>query len=236
MQREEYTVGSWCSLWFQCNRDKWNLRTKGGYRNLIEQHIIPCIGEVELTQLDEKMVTDFYEELRDLGLDNRSIWCVHLLLRRCMDEAAHDGLISYNPVRICTIPEYGEHRPVRLRLGQIQRYLNVAEQKGVLPIIYIGLTSGLRQCELLALSWADFHVPYKYIHRRGRLLTLNPKASALLKSMESTESSYVFLNPKTDRPYQLHEFYYLHKILLKKAGLPWVAFRDLQRQCMEVEI
>ena len=236
MQREEYTVGSWCSLWFQCNRDKWNLRTKGGYRNLIEQHIIPCIGEVELTQLDEKMVTDFYEELRDLGLNNRSIWCVYLLLRRCMDEAAHDGLISYNPVRICTIPEYGEHRPVRLRLGQIQRYLNVAEQKGVLPIIYIGLTSGLRQCELLALSWADFHVPYKYIHRRGRLLTLNPKASALLKSMESTESSYVFLNPKTDRPYQLHELYYLHKILLKKAGLPWVAFRDLQRQCMEVEI
>lgn len=236
MQREEYTVGSWCSLWFQCNRDKWNLRTKGGYRNLIEQHIIPCIGEVELTQLDEKMVTDFYEELRDLGLNNRSIWCVHLLLRRCMDEAAHDGLISYNPVRICTVPEYGEHRPVRLRLGQIQRYLNVAEQKGVLPIIYIGLTSGLWQCELLALSWADFHVPYKYIHRRGRRLTLNPKASALLKSMESTESSYVFLNPKTDRPYQLHEFYYLHKILLKKAGLPWVAFRDLQRQCMEVEI
>lgn len=236
MQREEYTVGSWCSLWSQNNQYKWNPNTKGGYRNLIEHHIIPCIGEVCLTELDEQTVTDFYEGLHNKGLNSRSIWCVHLLLRRCMDEAAHDGLISYNPVRICTVPEYGEHRPVRLRLGQIQRYLNVAEQKGVLPIIYIGLTSGLRQCELLALSWADFHVPYKYIYRRGRLLTLNPKASALLKSMESTESSYVFLNPKTDRPYQLHEFYYLHKILLKKAGLPWVAFRDLQRQCMEVGI
>ena len=80
------------------------------------------------------MVTDFYEELRDHGLNNRSIWCVHLLLRRCMDEAAHDGLISYNPVRTSTVPEYDEHRPVRLRMGQIQRYLNTAEQKGILPI------------------------------------------------------------------------------------------------------
>ncbi len=230
MKKEEYTVGQWCCLWFQNNQYKWNPNTKGGYQNLIEHHIIPCIGEFILSQLDEQMVTDFYEELHDQGLNSRSVWCVHLLLRRCMDEAARDGLIPRNPVQYCTVPKHGERSSVRLRLGQIQR------QKGVLTIIYVGLTSGLRQCELLALSWADFHVPYKYIHQRGRLLTLNPKASVLLKSMESTESSYVFLNPKTDRPYQLHEFYYLHKILLKKAGLPWVAFRDLQRQCMEVGI
>ena len=46
----------------------------------------------------------------------------------------------------------------------------------------------------------------------------------------------LFLNPKTGAPYRLHEFYYLHKRILKQAGLPWVAFRNLQRQCMEVEI
>ena len=46
----------------------------------------------------------------------------------------------------------------------------------------------------------------------------------------------MFLNPKTGAPYRLHEFYYLHKRILKQAGLPWVAFRNLQRQCMEVEI
>ena len=47
---------------------------------------------------------------------------------------------------------------------------------------------------------------------------------------------HVFLNPKTGAPYRLHEFYYLHKRILKQAGLPWVAFRNLQRQCMEVGI
>ena len=46
----------------------------------------------------------------------------------------------------------------------------------------------------------------------------------------------VFLNPKTGAPYKLYEFYYLHKKILKQARLPWVAFRDLQCQCMEVGI
>ena len=68
-----------------------------------------------------------------------------------------------------------------------------------------------------------------------RLLALNRKAEHLLEQIPET-GCYVFLNPKTGAPYQLHEFYYLHKRILKQAGLPWVAFRNLQRQCMEVGI
>ena len=44
-----------------------------------------------------------------------------------------------------------------------QRYLNVAEQFGVLPLIYTGLSGGLRQCELITLSWADFHICCRHI-------------------------------------------------------------------------
>lgn len=65
---------------------------------------------------------------------------------------------------------------------------------------------------------------------------LNDKTALLLEQIPETASSYVFLNPKTEAPYKLHEFYYLHKKILKHARLPWVAFRDLQRQCMEVGI
>ena len=236
MKKEEYTVGQWCCLWFQNNQHKWNPNTKGGYHNLIEHHILPAIGKVSLTELTEDVVTGFYAKLQLNELSSQTIHCVHLLLRRCMDEAAREQLIPFNPVRNCTVHTKEGHPPIRLRLGQIQRYLNTAEQFGALPMIYVGLTSGLRQCELITLSWADFHIPYKYIHRRGRLLTLNSKAAALLENLEPNNSAYVFLNPKTGQLYQLHELYYLHKKLLKTAGLPWICFRDLQRQCMEVRL
>ena len=57
MQREEYTVGNWCVRWFELNRHKWNPRTGGGYRKLIQHHIIPGIGLVQLTELTEQLVT-----------------------------------------------------------------------------------------------------------------------------------------------------------------------------------
>ena len=140
MQKENYlTVDQWCDQWFTSNRHKWNGNTEGGYRNLIYSHIIPSIGSVALSDLTKQTITDFYDSLRSQGLSARSVWCVHLLLRRCMDEAAQDQLIPYNPVRLCQEPKEEEYKTAPLRLGQLQRYLNAAEQLGVLPLIYTGL-------------------------------------------------------------------------------------------------
>lgn len=157
------TVGRWCDRWFCENRGRWSGSTVGGYRNLIYRHILPGIGGIPLAELSEDTVTSFYDSLRGQGLSARSVWCVHLLLRRCMDEAARDQRIPYNPVRLCREPKTEEYKTTPLRLGQLQRYLNAAEQLGTLPLIYTGLSSGLRQCELITLSWADFHIRCRYI-------------------------------------------------------------------------
>ena len=105
MQKENnLAVGQWCDHWFTANRHKWNSNTEGGYRNLIYSHIIPSIGSVALSDLTKQTITDFYDSLRSRGLGARSVWCVHLLLRRCLDETARDRLIPYNPVRLCREP------------------------------------------------------------------------------------------------------------------------------------
>ena len=85
MQKENtMTVGQWCGQWFIANRPKWNGNTGDGYRNLIYSHILPSIGSVVLSDLTEQTITDFYDSLQNRGLSARSVWCVHLLLRRCM--------------------------------------------------------------------------------------------------------------------------------------------------------
>ena len=140
MQKENnLTVGQWCDRWFTSNRHKWNGNTEGGYRNLIYSHILPSIGSVALSDLTKQTITGFYNDLRNQGLGARSVWCVHLLLRRCMDKAAQDQLIPYNPVRLCQGSKAEEYKAAPLRLGQLQRYLNIAEQLGVLPLFYTGL-------------------------------------------------------------------------------------------------
>lgn len=237
MQREKgMTVGVWVEQWFTQRVGKWSPNTEGGYRNLIYNHIIPGVGRARLAGLTTRRIQSFYKRLTQNGLNTQSVWCVHLLLRRCLDEACREGWILLNPARLCNVPQTEECQTIPLRLGQLQRYLNAAEKLGVLPVIYIGLTSGLRQCELLTLTWADFYVPSRYILKRKRLLALNDKASALLADLPPSEHPNVFLNAKTGEAYRLHEFYYLHKKILKEARLPWIAFRDLKLQCMEVGI
>ena len=235
---QNITVGEWIDRWFTDRIGQWNASTEGGYRNLIYRHIIPDIGKMKLSELTLENVQSFYGRLDENGLSTRSVWCVHLLLRRALDEACREQLIKCNPAKGCEVPEGAEHEANLLRIGQIQRYLKAADEHGVLPLIYIGLTSGLRQCELFTLLWADFNVQNRFILRGKRLLTLNEKAAALLTEeyKRHSEKQQAFINPKTDEPYQLHEFYYLHRKLLSSARLPWVPFRDLSRRCMEVEI
>ena len=106
MQKESnLTVGQWCDRWFCENQGRWSSSTVGGYRNLIYRHILPGIGSIPLAELSENTVTGFYDSLRSQRLSARSVWCVHLLLRRCMDEAAREQLILYNPVRLCQEPQ-----------------------------------------------------------------------------------------------------------------------------------
>ncbi|MEM5770563.1 MAG: integrase [Bacillota bacterium] len=232
------TVGEWIDRWFTDRIGQWTTSTVGGYRNLICRHIIPEIGKMKLSKLSEENVQSFYARLVNNGLSTRSVWCIHLLLRRALDEACRERLIEYNPAKGCEVPKGAEHETNFLRIGQIQRYLKAADEHGVLPLIYIGLTSGLRQCELFTLLWADFDAQNRFILRGKRLLTLNEKAAALLAEefKRHSEKPQAFINPKTGDPYQLHEFYYLHRKLLSSARLPWIPFRDLARRCKEVGI
>jgi len=233
--QEEYTVGAWAEIWFARNVGKWRASTEGGYRNLIYRHIVPGVGKIKLAELKPHHISAFYKALAESGLGSRSIWCVHLLLRHCLDDACKDGFLDVNPADLCEVPT-SERRPaMRVRSGQIRRYLDAAECEGVLPIIYIGLNVGLRQCELFTLLWADFNLQHRYILRGKRLLTLDEQAVSLLTAEHKwhPDIPHAFLNPKTGEPFRLHEFYYLHRKLLEQARMPKLGFRDLQTQCMD---
>ena len=92
MQKEKsMTVGVWTEQWFTRRVETWNPNTENGYRNLIYKHIIPGIGKAKLTDLTTRRIQSFYNRLSQNGLSARSVWCVHLLLRRCLDEACREG-------------------------------------------------------------------------------------------------------------------------------------------------
>ena len=235
--RQSITVKAWCERYLTERGTGWSDITRKSYHYLVRCHIVPGIGEIALEQLTSQRIQRFYDRLARGGLGGYSIQCVHLLLRRCLDEACRFGLIPQNPAKPCQVPQTEPVPGIPLRLGQIQRYLIVAESQGILPLVYLGLTSGLRQKELFSLKWCDFDRQGR-IRKGKRLLTISPKAVKLLRDeyFRHPDRKEVFLNPKTEQPYLPYEFYYLHQKVLEAARLHPISFRELAKDCRGVEL
>lgn len=235
----EIALGKWAEEWFRVHAEgKLAPNTEGGYRNLIYNHIIPKLGDAALTDLSEKRIRAFYRRLSKAGLNSRSVWCVHLLLRRILDEACREGLILENPAWGISVSQGDAPKISRLRSGQVRRYLDVAKGSSAYPILYVGMASGLRQGELISLPWAAVDITGRRMVLKKRWVGLSAQAAELMVEEHNwhPDSSEAFLDIKTGQPYTLHRLYYLRRKVLSEARLPVIGFRQFQLRAREMEL
>ena len=155
-KRRDYTVGEWAQLWYE-NYAKPSVRasTAAYYKNYIDQHIMPRIGEIKLTALTTLQIQKFYNETKahgrvqryenmdDLSLSNKTIRGLHTMLRQCLEQAVTERLIPYNPANGCRLPKKEKKKMQIIPPEKIRDYLKAAEEWGVLPMFYLELSTGL---------------------------------------------------------------------------------------------
>ena len=236
---EEKMVSEWALEWLekQLHRDL-SKNTADSYRQWICRRIVPEFSDVVLNELTVEQVQDFYESLACEGLSQNSIWCGHLILRRMLDEAGCEGLLEINPAaKIILSYQVAQEQKV-LRRGQVKRYLEEVEKLGAYPILYMILTSGLRQGEAISLRWAAFDVDAQRLCLRRRWIQLTLAQSRILnmERQKNPQSSVVFLDARNGQLYTEHRLYYLHRKALRQARLPQISLRQLQACAKEVSL
>lgn len=236
---EEKMVSEWALEWLEKQMHRGlSPNTVGSYRQWICQRIVPEFSEVALNELTEEHIQDFYESLAYEGLSRNSIWCGHLILRRLLDEASCEGLLEINPAAEIKLSYQAAQEQKVIRRGQIRRYLEEIEKLGAYPILYMILTSGLRQREAISLRWAAFDIDAQRLCLRRRWIQLTPKQSHLLnmEREKNPQSTVVFLDAKSCQPYTEHRLYYLHRKALRQARLPQIGLRQLQACAKEMNL
>ena len=260
---EEYTVATWLRTWYELYA-KPNVRTATAnrYKLIIETYTIPRIGNIKLKKLTTRHLQKLYKELlesgrihvgknQDKGLSTTTVHSVHLMLHCALDRAVKERLILRNPCGDCIVPKPRKPEMKILPPEHMKAYLNAAEARGLLPMFYLELVSGLRKGELVALRWDDLDIQQRTIsvskqyvrNPDGSLELTQPKTenSVRLVSIPQTavdlliqehskhpDSPYMFPSPLTGEMYHPDSVVNLHKKILMDAGLEHLRFHDLR--------
>lgn len=236
---EEKMVSEWAMEWLNKQMSRGvSQNTEDSYRQWICQRFVPRFSGIALKDLTEKHVQEFYESLAREGLSSNSVWCGHLILRRILAEAGCEGLLEINPASELKLSYQAVQEQKVIRRGQIKRYLEETEKFGAYPILYMILTSGIRQGEAISLQWAAFDIDAQRLYLRRRWIQLTPKQGRILsvEFQKNPQSAVVFLDTQTCQPYTEHRLYYLHRKALRQARLPQISLRQLQACAKEMSL
>ena len=260
---DEYTVATWLRTWYELYA-KPNVRTATAsrYQLIIERYTIPHIGALKLKKLTTRHLQKLYKELlesgrihvgknQDKGLSTTTVHSVHLMLHCALDRAVKERLIPRNPCEGCIVPKPRKLDMKILPPEHMKAYLEAAERRGLLPMFYLELVSGLRKGELVALRWDDLDIQQRtisvskqYVRNPDGSLELTrpktensvrlvsiPQAAVELLIQEHDkhpDSPYLFPSPLTGEMYHPDSVVNLHKKILRDAGLGHFRFHDLR--------
>lgn len=264
VRSDDYTVAEWLRTWFALYA-KPNIRptTARSYQGSMELHIIPRIGCIKLNKLTGRDIQKLYKDLmengrlrkaqksKQPGLSSTTVRGIHMMLHNALDRAVKERLILRNPTEDCIIPKVQKQEMKILHPEDMKAYLEAAEKRGVLPMFYLELVSGIRKGELVALRWEDLDVEHRTISVSkqalgglGKELVVNrPKTENSIRRIsipqeavdllvqeheKHPESPYLFPSPLTGGMYHPDSVVNLHKKILKDAGLEHIRFHDLR--------
>lgn len=139
-------------------------KTAERYRELVRLHIRPRLGQLKLQHVRPSLIEGFYVDLlagkRPDGSDGRplaprTIGHIHRLLVKIFSIAERDGLISSNPARKAERPRVERSEIEILSEEQARDVLTRLRGNAFFPIAAVGLATGMRRGEMLALRWRD---------------------------------------------------------------------------------
>jgi len=258
-----YTVGEWMELWYEVYaKPRIRESTAVYYKMFIDTHIRPKLGEIKLNQLQTMDIQRLYNELRENGrirkeikdkqpgLSVSYIRGMHNMLKVCLSSAVEERLILRNPAEGCKLPKAEKKEMKVLTQEQLGSYLAAADKRGLLPMFFLELTTGLRKGELVPLLWSDvdtnnmtISISKQAYRTKGALTVQPPKTDNSMRKISLSEETmellkqehdkhpdnpYLFPSPVTGGMYHPDSVVKLHQKILKDAGLEHIRFHDLR--------
>lgn len=151
------TLGAHAQEWIDVHGRRVSRKTISSYRSLLNAHVLPTLGGYKVRELTTRQIDGLYARLISSGLSPRTVRYVHVVLRRCLEDAVRWGVATANPAMHATPPSAPKKKLDVWDTDDARRFLDTLDEHphpagGVWKAC---LLLGLRRGEALGLQWGD---------------------------------------------------------------------------------
>ena len=183
-------------------------RTLEGYQMVVEQHLVPGLGAILLSQLQPSHIQAYYAEaLRSGradgkgGLSPRTVKHHHRILSEALAYGVRMNMVARNVAQAVIPPKPVNKEMNTLDEDGVDAFLEAARQTPYYYLFHLAAFTGLRRSELLGLRWKDVDLYMatlsvtQVMHRLqgGRVVFQEPKTAKSRRQVSLTPDSAITL-------------------------------------------
>ncbi len=150
------TFAAYLLRWIEdYGKANWRNSTLRGNRGIIENHIIPVVGNVLLTKLQPIHLQNYLgSKLKD-GLSRTYVLLHHRIIKEALKHAVEWELVSRNVAQAVKPPKKGEYEAETLNAKDALTLLEKAKNTLLYIPILLAIAKCMRRGEILALHWRE---------------------------------------------------------------------------------
>lgn len=186
------TVQNLAMDWLDNRHSNKSPTTKARREVIVRLHILPNLGMVKLQQLRPLHIQRMIDKLRPKGAWTQKMAydCVHTIIAY----AIRMQYLGSNPAAAIDPPKPDQKKPAIFSDDEIKKILEASKGRRLHALFVLAACTGMRQGELLGLSWPEVdlvaglvHVRKSLAEVRGKFTLKDPKSKAGQRSINIPE-------------------------------------------------
>ena len=161
---QKITLASWLDEWLSVYCHGLKPLTQSTYAVAIKKHIKPALGGLKLQDIRGGHIQKFYNDMQDAGFSPKTISNVGGIINKALEDARKEGLVAANACQNATLPKRVKKEITPLSDAEIPLFLDAIENDPLKNAFAVALFAGLREGELLGLSWDNVDFEKHTLH------------------------------------------------------------------------
>lgn len=150
------TIDEYLDKWLDAAaRPRLSERTLADYSEVLKRYVRPKLGSKTLSQLQPLEIQELYSEMQERKLSARTVRGTHVVLSSALKQAVRWRMLFVNPAQSVELPKRTRREMKALSPGEATAFLEAAREDPHGLVFALGLVTGMRPEEYLALQWKD---------------------------------------------------------------------------------